>query len=111
MHTPGRAVAAAPRLRWVMWSIASLLFLVGFFHRAAPGVIARDLMQTYAITGTTVGLLAATYFYANAPLMVPAGLVLDAWGVRRVLAGGGAPGGGGSVWVGAAPPPPRLLRW
>src|SRR5256885_13934569 len=106
MHTPGRAAAAAPRLRWVMWSIASLLFLIGFFHRAAPGVIARDLMQTYAITGTTVGLLAATYFYAYAPLMVPAGLVLDAWGVRRVLAAGGGGVGGGSGVVGAGAPLP-----
>jgi len=109
MHTPGRAVAAAPRLRWVMWAIASLLFLIGFFHRAAPGVIARDLMQTYAITGTTVGLLAATYFYAYAPLMVPAGLVLDAWGVRRVLAAGGAVMGAGSVMMGAAATLPVLF--
>src|SRR6266850_3372814 len=109
MHTPRRAVVAAPRLRWVMWAIPSLLFLIGFFHRAAPGVIARDLMQTYAITGTTVGLLAATYFYSYAGLMVPAGLALDAWGVRRVLAAGGAVMGAGALMMGVAATLPVLF--
>jgi MFS family permease len=94
---------------WLMWGIPSLLFLIGFFHRAAPGVIARDLMQTYGVTGTTVGLLAATYFYSYASLMVPAGLLLDAWGVRRVLAAGGAVMGLGAVLMGVAPTPTMLF--
>ena len=34
-----------------MWTIPALLFLVGFFHRAAPGVMARDLMQTSDAAG------------------------------------------------------------
>jgi len=109
MQTPERAVVAAPWRRWVMWAIPSLLFLIGFFHRAAPGVIARDLMQTYAITGTTVGWLAATYFYPYAGLMVPAGLLLDAYGVRRVLTVGGAVMGLGAMLMGAAATLPVLF--
>jgi MFS family permease len=95
--------------RWLMWSIPAVLFLVGFFHRAAPGVIARDLMQTYAVTGATVGLIAATYFYSYAGLMVPAGLLLDAYGVRRVLGAGGIVMGLGAVMMGLAPTLPWLF--
>jgi hypothetical protein len=35
-----------------------LLFLVGFFHRAAPGVMARDLMQAFDMTSAGIGSLA-----------------------------------------------------
>ena len=96
--------AVVPPMRWVMWAIPVFLFLIGFFHRAAPGVIARDLMQAFEATGTTIGLLAATYFYSYAALMVPAGLLLDAFGVRRVLTAGGArPSRRESASGGAAP--------
>jgi hypothetical protein len=56
--------AVVPSLRSVMWAIPVFLFLIGFFHRAAPGVIARDLMQAFDATGATIGLAAATYFYS-----------------------------------------------
>jgi MFS family permease len=101
MPTPTSAVAASP-VRWLMWAVPAFLFLIGFFHRAAPGVIARDLMQTFGVTGGTVGLLAATYFYPYAALMVPGGLLIDAYGARRVVAlGGGVMGVGALVMAGA----------
>ena len=37
----------APGARWLMWGIPALLFLIAFFHRVAPGVIAKDLMQAF----------------------------------------------------------------
>jgi MFS family permease len=99
MPTSRGAVAS---LRWLMWSIPALLFLIGFFHRAAPGVIARDLMQTYAMSGVTVGWLAAAYFYSYAGLMLPAGLLVDAYGVRRVMTIGGIVMGVGGIMMGVA---------
>src|SRR5690349_14989579 len=89
--------AAAPSRRWVMWTLPALLFFVGFFHRAAPGVIARDLMQAFAISGVTVGWLAGAYFYTYAGLMIPAGLLVDTYGVRRVMTVGGAVMGAGAL--------------
>jgi MFS family permease len=74
---------------WLMWGIPALLFLVAFFHRVAPGVVAKELMQAFGATGAFVGLLSAAYFYAYAALMIPAGLLVDAFGVRRVVAAGG----------------------
>ena len=55
-----------------MWTIPALLFLVGFFHRAAPGVMARDLMPAFDVTSAGVGALTATYVYSYAALMVQA---------------------------------------
>ena len=95
-------VFAPARLRWVMWGIPALLFLIAFFHRVAPGVIAKDLMQAFHATGAIVGLLSSTYFYAYAGLMIPAGLLIDAFGVRRVVAAGGAVMGIGTLAMGMA---------
>jgi len=77
--------------------LPALLFLVAFFHRGAPSIIAKDLMQEFGVTGAVVGLLSATYFYAYAALMIPAGLLIDGLGVRRVVAAGGVVMGLGAI--------------
>jgi fucose permease len=87
---PGRPDPPPARLAWLTWSIPAAVFLIAFVHRAAPGVIARELMETFHATGAIVGLLSAMYFYAYAGFMVPAGLLIDALGVRAVVAMGSA---------------------
>src|SRR2546429_260003 len=95
---------------WLMWSIPAALFLVAFFHRNAPGVMARDLMETFGVTGAVIGLLSSTYFYSYAGFMIPGGLLIDAFGARRVVAAGGAVMGLGTLAAGAAASPPPALR-
>src|SRR6266478_6477724 len=58
----------------MMWGIPALVFLIAFLHRAAPGVIAKDLMQAFGMTGAAVGLLSAMYFYSYAGFMRLGGL-------------------------------------
>ena len=85
-----------------MWGIPTFLFLFAFFHRAAPGVFAKELMQAFTATGATIGLLSATYFYAYAGLMIPAGVLVDRLGVRWVVAGGGVVMGAGTFLMALA---------
>src|SRR5215813_5686524 len=93
---------------WLMWTLTALVFFFGFFHRAAPGVIARDLMQTFGVTGTTVGLVAGAYFYSYAGLMLPAGLLVDVYGARRLMTIGGVVMGAGAMLMGASPSLPAV---
>jgi MFS family permease len=85
-----------------MWGIPAFLFLFAFFHRVAPGVFAKELMQTFGVTGAVVGLLSATYFYSYAGLMIPAGVLLDRLGVRRVVGTGGLVMGAGTLLMAVA---------
>lgn len=87
---------------WFMWALPTFLFFLAFFHRPAPGVMARELMDAFGATGAMIGLLAATYFYAYAAFMVPAGVLIDAYGVRLVVSAGGAVMGGGALLMGVA---------
>src|SRR5216684_9187746 len=90
------------RLRWIMWGIPAFIFLFAFLHRVAPGVVAKEIMQAFEASGTIVGLLSATYFYAYAGFMIPAGLLIDSLGVRRIVSAGGAVMGLGSLAMGLA---------
>jgi sugar phosphate permease len=100
----------APSARaWLMWGIPVLIFLIAFLHRAAPGVIAKDLMQAFNATGTVIGLLSAMYFYSYAGFMVPGGVLIDSLGPRWVIAGGGAVMGLGSLAMGLASSPAALF--
>jgi MFS family permease len=92
-----------------MWGIPAFLFLFAFFHRAAPGVFAKELMQAFGATGAIIGLLSATYFYAYAGLMIPAGVLVDRLGVRWVVATGGAVMGGGTFLMALASGPALLF--
>jgi len=107
MATAHPAVPAGQR--WLMWGIPALIFLIAFLHRAAPGVIAKELMQAFTISGTVVGLLSAMYFYSYAGFMVPGGVLIDSVGPRWVIAGGGAVMGLGSLAMGLAPSPAVLF--
>ena len=104
MMGPMRAATA-----WLMWAIPAALFLIAFFHRNAPGVMARDLMESFGVTGAVIGLLSAAYFYAYAGFMIPAGMLLEAFGARRVVAAGGALMGVGTLAMGAASGPAPLF--
>src|SRR2546426_6134869 len=90
------------RLRWIMWGIPAFIFVFAFVHRVAPGVVAKEIMQAFEASGTIVGLLSATYFYAYAGFMIPAGLLIDSLGVRRIVSAGGAVMGLGSLAMGLA---------
>ena len=92
-----------------MWGVPAVLFLFAFFHRAAPGVFAKELMEAFGATGALIGLLSATYFYAYAALMIPAGVLLDRVGVRWVVAAGGLAMAAGTFLMALAPSAPLLF--
>ena len=97
------------RLRWIMWGIPAFIFVFAFVHRVAPGVVAKEIMQAFEASGTIVGLLSAMYFYAYAGFMIPAGLLIDGLGVRRVVSAGAAVMGLGSLAMGLAATPSVLF--
>jgi MFS family permease len=92
----------ARNLRWLVFALASAGFFLSFFHRVAPGALAEELTAAFAVSGTTLGALAATYFYLYAAMQVPTGVLVDTLGPRRVLAAGGVIAGVGSIFFGGA---------
>lgn len=88
--------------RWTIFSILILTYMLVFFHRMAPAVVAADLMRTFGITGAALGSLAAMYFYVYTLMQIPAGILADTLGARITVATGNLVAGAGSILFGLA---------
>ena len=88
--------------RWSIFAILILAYMLVFFHRMAPAVVAEDLMRTFGITGAALGSLAAMYFYVYTVMQIPAGILADTLGARITVAAGNVVAGLGSIVFGLA---------
>lgn len=77
-------------LAWSVWGLGALLYLIGFYQRVAPAVIADRLMAEFAIGGAALGNLSAFYFYSYVLMQIPTGILADRWGARKLLTTGAA---------------------
>jgi len=82
---------------FAVWGLAAALYLAGFYQRVAPAVITRELMAEFALGAAALGNLAAVYYYSYVAMQIPAGVMADRWGPRRVLAAGAAIAAAGTL--------------
>jgi MFS family permease len=92
-----------PRLAFAMWGLGAVLYLIGFYQRVAPAVITRELMSEFTLGAAALGNLAAFYYYSYVAMQIPAGLLADRWGPRRVLTAGAAVAAAGTLLFALAP--------
>lgn len=72
-------------LKWAIWAVAAVFYFYEFLLRVSPSVMVPELMQSFGITASSVGLLSAFYLYAYAPMQLPVGVLMDRYGVKKVL--------------------------
>lgn len=72
---------------WLMWLVAALGVPFQFALQSTPNVMIAGLTHDLAITQATVGFLTSNFFYTYLFFQIPAGLLVDRFGVRRVLSG------------------------
>ena len=70
---------------WVVCGLGGLFFSYGYFQRVAPSIMVAELMGEFGVGAAVLGNLGALFFYAYAVMQLPAGVMLDRWGPRRVL--------------------------
>lgn len=76
------------RRRWIGWMAVAGGFMVFSFHRVSTTVIADELMRAFSATGTELGFLHASLFYIYAVMQMPAGVLADRIGTRRIATWG-----------------------
>jgi len=91
------------RARRAVYGIVVAGYVLSFFHRTAPGAIADELTEAFAINRAVLGTLAATYFYVYTLLQVPVGVLADTLGPRRILTAGSLVAAAGSLLFALAP--------
>ena len=75
----------ALRYRWVIFWILAFGYVLVYFHRLCPAVVAVDMMKDLNAGGALTGFLSAAYFYPYALMQLPAGLLSDSWGPRKTI--------------------------
>ncbi len=97
------ALTRALRHRWLIFWVLAAGYVLVYFHRLCPAVLAVDMMRDLGAGGTLAGLLGSAYFYPYAAMQLPAGVLADSWGPRRTVALFLVVGAVGSVLLGLAP--------
>ncbi|OGP62207.1 MAG: MFS transporter [Deltaproteobacteria bacterium RBG_13_49_15] len=89
--------------RWFIFWILAFGYVLVYFHRLCPAVVAVDMMRDLSAGGALTGFLGAAYFYPYALMQLPAGLLSDSWGPRKTITLFFILAFGGSVLLGLAP--------
>ena len=91
------------RYRWLIFGILAFSYILVYFHRLCPAVVAEDMRRDLATGGGLLGLLGSAYFYPYALMQLPAGLLSDSWGPRKTITLFFGVAFAGSVILGMAP--------
>jgi sugar phosphate permease len=71
--------------RLLIFLIIGVGYLLVYFHRVAPAVVAIDMMNDLKAGAVLMGLLASGYFYPYAIMQLPTGALSDTWGARKTI--------------------------
>lgn len=70
---------------YFVFLLATAFYLYEFILQVSPGVMAAPIMKTFGVSASGFGFISAFYFYAYAPMQVPAGLLFDRYGPRKLM--------------------------
>lgn len=70
---------------YVIFLLAASFYLYEFVLQVAPGVMADAMMKTFNVSAAGFGIISAFYFYAYAPMQLPAGVLFDRYGPRKLM--------------------------
>ncbi|NYD89127.1 MFS transporter [Sphingomonas melonis] len=88
MVTSGAALKPPKPVGRRRWTIAGLLgigVIVNYFDRVILTVAAPAIQHDFGIDALTIGLLLGAFGWTYGSLQIPVGMLLDRYGVRRVM--------------------------
>ncbi len=89
MRCTGRTVSPSDRaLRrqgYVIYAVLCAGLVASQFYRVSNAVIAPELMAELSIGTGTMGVVNGAFFLAFAAMQIPAGMLLDRFGARRMM--------------------------
>ncbi len=85
-RTTPRAEFPAPlRRAWFVWSVAAACYFVALFHRSSLAVAADAATERFSTSPATLSVLSALQLAIYLALQIPAGVLADRIGPRRMI--------------------------
>lgn len=91
------------KYRWVIFWILAIGYIFVHIHRVSTAVVAPELIKTFGVSGTVLGMLASAYFYPYAIMQLPMGLLADSIGPRKTVTAFLLIGCFGTILFGSSP--------
>jgi MFS family permease len=70
---------------YVIFFLSASFYLYEYILQVAPSVMAEPMMKTFGVSAAGFGIVSACYFYAYAPMQLPAGILFDRYGPRKLM--------------------------
>lgn len=109
MPVPGPQTACAPAIlrfmdrAYLAWTTVAIAYAIAFLQRVSPQAVNLSLMHDFGTDAAGVAMLASGYFWGYTLMQIPAGLLVDRYGVRRVVLASMAASSLGSAAFALAP--------
>jgi MFS family permease len=84
-----QAVSSSPiRLAdraYVAWAAVAFAYAIAFLQRMSPQTVGLSFMHDFGTDASGVAMLASSYFWGYTLMQIPAGVLVDRYGVKRVV--------------------------
>lgn len=86
----GQQAVYAPTSRftdraYLAWTAVAIAYAIAFLQRVSPQSISLSFMHDFNTDAAGVAMLASSYFWGYTLMQIPAGLLVDRFGVKRIV--------------------------
>ena len=90
MSMLGQQAVYAPTSRftdraYLAWTAVAIAYAIAFLQRVSPQSVSLSFMHDFDTDAAGVAMLASSYFWGYTLMQIPAGLLVDRYGVKRVV--------------------------
>ena len=90
MSMSGQQAVLAPVSRfadraYLAWAAVATAYAIAFLQRVSPQSVSLNFMHDFSTDAAGVAMLASSYFWGYTLMQIPAGLLVDRYGVKRVV--------------------------
>ncbi|MBG9979619.1 MFS transporter [Facklamia sp. DSM 111018] len=69
---------------WVTYAILAVIYMFVAFHRNSPGVMRNSLEEAFNANAQQFAMIGSSFFYAYLIMQVPAGILNDKFGPKKI---------------------------
>jgi MFS family permease len=70
---------------YLAWATVATAYAIAFLQRVSPQSVSLSFMHDFSTDAAGVAMLASSYFWGYTLMQIPAGLLVDRFGVKRVV--------------------------
>ena len=93
----------ATRLAWTIWAVGILAYITAVLHRTSFGVAGIEATERFQVTASVLSTFAVLQVLVYTVCQIPAGLLLDRFGPRTMIAAGALLMSAGQLLLAFAP--------